>query len=394
MDDATEHKITEFRSQTNTSDSVAKQYLERSNGNLSSAIADYRASQSEHRLRSSAGSPSHSTLSASSSSPHGLPSKAKRSEAHSSSRTRGGIMTFKDFENGRTANDDDDKSEFFAGGKNSGISIQGPDQNAEENPASFIRQILEKARRQAQEFAATGASQESEEPSSSHNQRFQGQGYSLGTGRVVEGEPEVPDTNGQLPKVKRHLTFWKDGLSFDDENLLRYDDPANERILANINRGQAPLHLLNVEPGQEVDVHVEQRRDENFKKTWKPFSGHGNRLGATRDMLPVGGVTVSPSSQANQDSNFTADATAPTVDSSEESMEIQIRLSDGRLDRVKLNNSATVQQLYDHVQNRYSLSSGFMLQFDFPPQKLTEKSITLEKAGLKNALVAVVQERL
>ena len=35
----------------------------------------------------------------------------------------------------------------------------------------------------------------------------------------------------------RHLTFWRDGFSIEDGELMRYDDPANEQILNEINAG-------------------------------------------------------------------------------------------------------------------------------------------------------------
>ena len=35
----------------------------------------------------------------------------------------------------------------------------------------------------------------------------------------------------------RHLTFWRDGFTVEDGELMRYDDPANEQILNEINSG-------------------------------------------------------------------------------------------------------------------------------------------------------------
>lgn len=35
----------------------------------------------------------------------------------------------------------------------------------------------------------------------------------------------------------RHLTFWQDGFTVEDGDLMRYDDPANEQILKDINEG-------------------------------------------------------------------------------------------------------------------------------------------------------------
>ena len=35
----------------------------------------------------------------------------------------------------------------------------------------------------------------------------------------------------------RNLTFWQDGFSIEDGDLMRYDDPANADVLAAINSG-------------------------------------------------------------------------------------------------------------------------------------------------------------
>ena len=33
------------------------------------------------------------------------------------------------------------------------------------------------------------------------------------------------------------MTFWRDGFTVEDGELMRYDDPANEQILNEINAG-------------------------------------------------------------------------------------------------------------------------------------------------------------
>jgi len=35
----------------------------------------------------------------------------------------------------------------------------------------------------------------------------------------------------------RHLTFWRDGFQVEDGELMRYDDPAQAQVLAEINAG-------------------------------------------------------------------------------------------------------------------------------------------------------------
>ncbi|KAJ7188822.1 hypothetical protein C8R46DRAFT_1055861 [Mycena filopes] len=55
----------------------------------------------------------------------------------------------------------------------------------------------------------------------------------------------------------RHLTFWQDGFTFGNDNVFRpYNDPANIAILTAIQAGTAPTSIMDVRPGQLVEVLV------------------------------------------------------------------------------------------------------------------------------------------
>ena len=54
----------------------------------------------------------------------------------------------------------------------------------------------------------------------------------------------------------RHLTFWQDGFSVEDGELMRYDDPANEQILAEINSGCASLPPSNLTPHIRIRIRI------------------------------------------------------------------------------------------------------------------------------------------
>lgn len=82
---------------------------------------------------------------------------------------------------------------------------------------------------------------------------FSGGGHTLGSDEVESTyipDPTAPppsSTNAQgegggeeETTAIRHLTFWRDGFSIEDGELMRYDDPANEEILAQINSGCVP----------------------------------------------------------------------------------------------------------------------------------------------------------
>ncbi|KAJ7328311.1 hypothetical protein DFH08DRAFT_967457 [Mycena albidolilacea] len=54
---------------------------------------------------------------------------------------------------------------------------------------------------------------------------------------------------------------------------MRSDDPANADVLAVIHAGHAPQSILNVRPGQRVDVQVSKRtEDDHVPPPAKPFS--------------------------------------------------------------------------------------------------------------------------
>lgn len=54
-------------------------------------------------------------------------------------------------------------------------------------------------------------------------------------GSVAGEEDDDEGERGEV--VTRHLTFWEDGFSIEDGDLMRYDDPKNAEILSAINSG-------------------------------------------------------------------------------------------------------------------------------------------------------------
>ncbi|KAB8360861.1 hypothetical protein FH972_024595 [Carpinus fangiana] len=230
---------------------------------------------------------------------------------------------------GNSHGDDDDsdkEQQYFAGGDKSGLAVQDPGQGSRDH----IKRILETARRH-------GSNGPLPRPDDGPQQSaFRGSGVTLGGDDTPS--QTIPDTTASqpqpLPMAERTLHLWADGFSVDDGPLFRYDDPANARTLEMINRGSAPLDLMNVENGQAVDVKLEQHQNENYvqpKKKWKPFSGSGQRLGSPTPG-PSGTSSAPAAAPAAAPVASTSNAGPPTVEGLDEGqpfVTLQIRLADG-----------------------------------------------------------------
>jgi UBX domain-containing protein 1 len=211
----------------------------------------------------------------------------------------------------------------------------------------------------------------------------------------------IPDPNANIPqprpRVHRELHLWRDGFSVDDGPLYRYDDPANARTLEMINSGHAPLNILNVEHGQEVDVEVHPHKEEDYKKPKKkyvPFSGSGQRLGS-----PTPGTSFSPPPAPAATSSTTAASTStgsaqPSVDidSSVPTITLQIRLGDGTRLQSRFNTTHTVGDVYGFVDaaSPDSQQRAYALMTTFPSKELADKGQVLgDMAEFKRGGVVV-----
>ena len=78
---------------------------------------------------------------------------------------------------------------------------------------------------------------------SSSGSAFHGAGNTLGSDEVPSTfipDPNAPQGNEEEAEEEvavRNITFWRDGFSVEDGPLMRYDDPANQNLLNEINTG-------------------------------------------------------------------------------------------------------------------------------------------------------------
>lgn len=337
--------------------------------------------------------------------------------------SRGGISTFRDLQSSndgpssrRGAGDDDDDDDedddemnYFAGGEKSAISVENPEARRRRNQpgGDLVQEILKRAaeegKRHPEEAAAAGSRASGSKPSASSSFAFTGRGRTIND--AAEAEPSSSTTSmpgslgGRLGAgtaddededdgevAIRNLTFWEDGFSVEDGELMRYDDPAHAQTLTAINSGHAPLDLLNIRFGQQVQVHVHRRTDEKYKPPpMKPFGGSGNRLGSP-----------APASFASSSRPQPAAATTPhagsqdfQVDADKPTTQLQIRLGDGQRMTARFNTHHTIADLrgYINAANPGMSTRNYVLTASFPPKPLTDESQTLQDAGLLNAVV-------
>ncbi|PSN75412.1 SEP-domain-containing protein [Corynespora cassiicola Philippines] len=290
---------------------------------------------------------------------------------------------------------DDENQDFFAGGEKSGLAVQNPNQAT---PRDHINNILKRARQNAPRPGG-----DDDEPQTS---RFTGTGMTLGGDDAPSRA--IPDPNAAAvappPRAHRELHLWQDGFSVDDGPLFRYDDPANARTLEMINTGHAPLNILNVEHGQEVDVEVHAHKDEKYKqpkKKYVPFAGTGQRLGsptpgasstppppaapAAAAAAAAAPSSTTPASGSGQQPSVTIDSSVPTVT-------LQIRLGDGTRLSSRFNTTHTVGDVYGFVNAASTTSQqrDYALMTTFPSKELTDKAQVLgDMAEFKRGGVVV-----
>jgi UBX domain-containing protein 1 len=299
-------------------------------------------------------------------------------------------MSFRDLQRSDQDEDEDEEKgqDLFAGGEKSGLAVQNPDR-----PADHFRTIMQQARQNRERPPAPGHDHEEEEENA-RSSNFTGRAQTLGgddaPSRVI-GESSsgaAASAARRLPRVSRTLHLWQDGVSVDDGPLFRFDDPNNATILQDINQGRAPRSLLDVEVGQEVDLNLEPHKGENYvapKKKFKPFGGQGQRLGSPTPGLPTTSDSTANQSSAQSTSAAASQSTSSAapgqvnVDSSQPTLQMQIRLGSGARLSSRFNTTHTIGDIYDFVDraSNESVSRPYALQTTFPTTEFNDRAQVL-----------------
>nr|XP_028578185.1 UBX domain-containing protein 2A isoform X1 [Podarcis muralis] len=185
-------------------------------------------------------------------------------------------------------------------------------------------------------------------------------------------------------RVDTTIKLWKNGFTVNDGELRSYTDVANKRFLDSIKKGELPLELQKICDKEEVDIKVDDKKNEVYalrKPPFHPFSGQGYRLGSATPRII---------SKVKSDVEE-IEKKKPTVvlNHSEPITSIQIWLADGTRIVQNFNISHRIWHVRDFIANYqgHQGRSPFTLTTSLPFHELLNESLTLEEANLKNAVV-------
>ncbi|GEQ70664.1 hypothetical protein JCM33374_g4343 [Metschnikowia sp. JCM 33374] len=372
------HLVESFIGVTNASKYLAQQYLDRNDNDLTGAIEDFYNTNGETGEPSNAGSRSQTPV------PRGRATKS------------GGITTLKDLGDEAESPDDKTQANFFTGGEKSALQVENPDKKKDKRAQpSLVDRIFQRATEQMGEEDDRPSAQGPDAPA----EKFTGTGFRLGDSSSTS--EVVFDRNANVrarpAKVTREITFWRQGFTVGDGPLRRYDDPENVQTLSELKQGRVPVSLLDVEFGQDVDVNVVRKVDEDYappKRKIGGFHGQGQRLGSPvpgEDIYGVHAPVPEASKETPQTTPLSKAATGPgPSDQGEGDSLVQIRFANGKRVSHKFNGSDSVSVVYAFVRGHEHNSSEkpFILSHTFPVKPIEESAdTTVASAKLKNAVI-------
>ncbi|KAF9443374.1 ubiquitin-like protein [Macrolepiota fuliginosa MF-IS2] len=262
----------------------------------------------------------------------------------------------------------DKRESWFAGGERSGISVQNPNRRGDAPSGNLVRDLLQRA--------SEGGPPPQEPESGGGFRVFSGGGHTLGSDDVPSSyiaDPNAPEQEEDV--ARRTITLWQDGFQIEDGELMHDDDPEHAQILADLIAGNAPISVLNVRPGQPVELRINPRQQELYRPSAgvRAFRGSGQRLGApVPDLIP--GSSTMPGS-------FSPPA-RPTTS-------VQVRLADGTrlVCRMNLNHTIGDIRNFINASRPENVARPYTIGTTFPNRILEDDAATIESAGLVNSVV-------
>ncbi|XP_074776553.1 NSFL1 cofactor p47 isoform X3 [Athene noctua] len=329
-----EEALREFVAVTGVEEERARFFLESAGWDLQIALASFYEDGGDEDIL---------TL------PQPTPSSISRGTAASDHR----VTSFRDLVHAQEDDDEEEEGQrFYAGGsERSGQQIVGPPRKKSPN------ELVEDLFKGAKEHGAVAVD------------------------RTAKSGGET-----SKPKVHVVLKLWKSGFSLDSGELRSYQDPSNAQFLDDIRRGEVPAELRRLARGGQVNLDMEDHRDEEYvkpKSVFKAFTGEGQKLGSTAPQV------MGTSSPAQQAENEAKASSAIAIDASEPVTNIQIRLADGGRLVQKFNHNHRIRDIRLFIVDARPAmaATSFVLMTTFPNKELTDENQTLKEANLLNAVI-------
>ncbi|XP_045142526.1 UBX domain-containing protein 2A [Echinops telfairi] len=195
--------------------------------------------------------------------------------------------------------------------------------------------------------------------------------------------PASEQPQGKEGMVDLSIKLWKNGFTVNDD-FRSYSDGASQQFLNSIKKGELPLELQGVFDKEEVDVKVEDKKHEvctSTKPMFQPFSGRGHRLGSATPKI----VCKAKSSAVESEDGVCAVPLKPL----EPVTSLRIWLANGTRIVQKFNTSQRVSHVKDFIEKSQGSqrSRPFSLATALPVLRLLDETLTLEEAGVHNAVV-------
>ncbi|XP_072270415.1 NSFL1 cofactor p47 [Pyxicephalus adspersus] len=312
-----------------------------------------------------------------------LPQPTSGSTSRGSGPSDHRVTSFRDLVHAQEEEEEEEEGQrFYAGGsERSGQQIVGPPRKRSPN------ELVEDLFKGAKEHGAVAVDRTTKSPGENSRSPFTGGGYRLGAAPEEESA-YVASARKQNQGQDVHvvLKLWKNGFSLDDGELRNYQDPSNAQFLESIRRGEIPAELRRLAQGGQVNLDMEDHRDEDFvkpKTAFKAFTGEGQKLGST---APNVMSMASPSQQAENEARASSSI---TLNESEPMTNIQIRLADGGRLVQKFNHNHRIRdiRLFIVSARPAMAATSFVLMTTFPNKELTDENQTLKEANLLNAVI-------
>ncbi|XDA73718.1 hypothetical protein R6Z07F_003937 [Ovis aries] len=187
----------------------------------------------------------------------------------------------------------------------------------------------------------------------------------------------------QKKQVDVSIKLWKNGFTVNDD-FRSYSDGASQEFLNSIKKGELPLELQGVFDKEEVDVKVEDKKNEvcmSTKPVFQPFSGQGHRLGSATPKI----VSKAKNIEVENKNKLSA----VPLNNLEPITNIQIWLANGKRIVQKFNISHRISHIKDFIEKYQGSqrSPPFSLATALPFLKLLDETLTLEEADLQNAVI-------